>query len=364
MTNKMERFTQSSRRVLSVSQELAEQFKSQLITPEFMLLAMTHLEGTVAFHVLANFDIIRSKLQPHLVKTIFLEFAYMFDPIPQIDLADTTKKVLELSVDSSRKLGLDYIGTENLLIGIMYLESENIDTILAHFDVQRKDVIKLAESYATKADDTLEEQINTEPTVYPAQARNTSGLRRGKNLESFTPIARQTVTVAEELAKVLKIKLITTELLLLALASIEDSDAFNALDDCDIIASKLRPFLETTVFPKLEKSDSDSYQLDLTADVRKVLELSVDSARRQGVYYISTAHLLIGMMRLNRENINTILAHFDVKRQDVIELADAHARKSDTPEKDLWRTQIAKRKNVGRAGCFASLLDLFGLSNE
>lgn len=142
-----ERFTPVARRLLSISQELAEELRCQLIEPEFILLAMTHLENTDAYHILDDFDIIRSKLQPYLEKTIFPEFTDTFDSnLPHIDLAHTTIKVLELSVEFARGFGIHYISSVGLLIGLMRIESENMDKILAHFDVQRKDVIKLAKS--------------------------------------------------------------------------------------------------------------------------------------------------------------------------------------------------------------------------
>ncbi len=183
MANEPSRFTQSARQLLSVSQELAEEFKSQLIEPEFLLLAMTHLERTVAFHILADFDIIRSKLQPYLEKTIFLEFIETFDPnLPHIDLADTTKTVLELSVDSARRQGLHLISTENLLIGLLRLKSNNMDKILAHFDVQRKDIIKLAEDYVIRENSSQKRknEDNIDDIGCFAIIANTLGINKSK----------------------------------------------------------------------------------------------------------------------------------------------------------------------------------------
>lgn len=154
MTDKIERFTRRANQVMWLAQELAQNYKSQLITPEFMLLAMTHSEATVAYHVLAHFDITQPKLEPYLQQSLFHEFADTITPnSPQIELSDTIKPMLELSVESSRKLNHDYIGSENLLIGLMRLKSESMDKILVHFDVQRNDIIKLAETYAKQADD-------------------------------------------------------------------------------------------------------------------------------------------------------------------------------------------------------------------
>ncbi len=164
MTTNMARFSPVARRLLSYTQETAEEFQSEFITSEHMLLAMTVQEDADAFLVLDEFDIIESKLRP-FVKTFFAKnkpFVKPKHPLdPHMDLADSIKATLQLGVDSATSQGFYIIGTGSLLIGIMRLDSENIDAILEHFNVQRKDIIKQAEYYMTKGD-TLEQQAQKE----------------------------------------------------------------------------------------------------------------------------------------------------------------------------------------------------------
>lgn len=115
------------------------------------------------------------------------------------------------------------------------------------------------------------------------------------------------------------------------------------------------------MFSELEPPDSS--HLLLSDSIKKVLELSVGSAREQGLFFIGTASLVVGIMRLESENINTILAHFDVQRQDIIEQAESYALKDDNFEKQSSHEYLAQ-KDADPIGCFATIRNVFGLSNE
>ncbi len=115
MSNKMERFTQRARRVLSLAQEEAERMQHSHIGTEHLLLGLMREEGGVAGKVLREMG-----LQPDQVEQIIerLTLANRRPGITRMDLAPATKKVLELAVDEARRMGHHYIGTEHLLLGL------------------------------------------------------------------------------------------------------------------------------------------------------------------------------------------------------------------------------------------------------
>lgn len=144
MPNKMERFTNHSRWILSLSQEVTEEFEAYMITPAHMLLGMTRATDTDARDILAEFDIIASKLAPFVKAK---QAPAQPDNAPEIELSDDIKRTLEMSVDTARRRNDHFIGTPHLLIGLLRSKIESIDTILHHFDVEEKAIIKFAESY-------------------------------------------------------------------------------------------------------------------------------------------------------------------------------------------------------------------------
>lgn len=157
MANKVERFTPIARKLLSYAQELTEEFGNNTISVEFFFLAMTVHKNTNAFIVLDEFDIVETKLRPFIRGKFFSQLDPLAKNIQVLDLSDESKEVLQLAVNSAGKQELSFVGTASILIGMLRLESDNIDTTLKHFDVQRKDIIKRAEYYAVQ-EDTLEYQ--------------------------------------------------------------------------------------------------------------------------------------------------------------------------------------------------------------
>ncbi len=180
-------------------------------------------------------------------------------------------------------------------------------------------------------------------------------------MERFTPTAKQTLSRAQELAEEYNSKLIIPEFMLLAMTYVEGSDALNTLSEYDIITSKLRPFLETTTFANIKPSDTS--QLDLSSDLKAILELSLDSMLRQGLHLVGTSHLLIGMMRYDLENVDKILVHFDVQRNEILKRAEFYAMKNDTLETQEEQAYLTQLDNESE-GCINSILNMIGLNDD
>src|SRR5215475_13094049 len=122
MPNKMERFTQRARRVLSLAQEEAERLQHSYIGTEHLLLGLMREEGGVAGRVLRELG-----LDPRRVEELVerMTRAGQRTANARLDLSPGTKKVLELAVDEARRMGHHYIGTEHLLLGLVR-QSEGI----------------------------------------------------------------------------------------------------------------------------------------------------------------------------------------------------------------------------------------------
>ena len=115
MSNKMERFTQRARKVLSLAQEEAERMQHAHIGTEHLLLGLMREEGGVASRVLRDLGV-----RPDEVERIVerLTSANKRPGVQRMDLSPATKRVLELAVEEARRLGHHYIGTEHLLLGL------------------------------------------------------------------------------------------------------------------------------------------------------------------------------------------------------------------------------------------------------
>ena len=116
MSNKMERFTQRARRVLSLAQEEAERMQHSHIGTEHLLLGLMREEGGVAGRVLRELGLRQSQVEKLVEK---FTAGNERPGVTRMDLSPATKRVLELAVEEARRMGHHYIGTEHLLLGLV-----------------------------------------------------------------------------------------------------------------------------------------------------------------------------------------------------------------------------------------------------
>ncbi|MBI1256053.1 MAG: AAA domain-containing protein [Chloroflexi bacterium] len=137
MPNKMERFTQRARRVLSLAQEEAERLQHNYIGTEHLLLGLIREEGGVAGRVLRELGLEQRRVE-ELVER--MTRASTRTSTVQPELSPGTKRVLELAVDEARRMGHHYIGTEHLLLGLVRLTEGVAIDILKRLGVSPEEV--------------------------------------------------------------------------------------------------------------------------------------------------------------------------------------------------------------------------------
>jgi len=113
--DKLKRFTQRARRVLSLAHEEAERLHHNYIGTEHLLLGLIREEGGVAGRVLRELG-----LDPARIKEMVERLTGVGRHAGgRIELAPSTQQVLELAVEEARRMGHHYIGTEHLLLGLV-----------------------------------------------------------------------------------------------------------------------------------------------------------------------------------------------------------------------------------------------------
>jgi len=114
------------------------------------------------------------------------------------------------------------------------------------------------------------------------------------NFDRFTKRARRVLTTAQEEARRLNHRFIGTEHILLGLVAEQGGMAMRVLVEMNITAEQVRRTVERTVGRGTRPA---SMQPSLTPRTKRVIELSVDEARKLGQHYIGTEHLLLGLVR-------------------------------------------------------------------
>ena len=134
---RMERFTQRARRVLSLAQEEAERLQHNYIGTEHLLLGLIREEGGIGGRVLRELGLEQRRVEE------LVERMTRASPRPtrmQPELSPGTKRVLELAVDEARRMKHQYIGTEHLLLGLARLTEGVAVDILKRLGVSPEEV--------------------------------------------------------------------------------------------------------------------------------------------------------------------------------------------------------------------------------
>ncbi len=110
----------------------------------------------------------------------------------------------------------------------------------------------------------------------------------------FTERARKVLSLAEQGAVSLNHNYVGTEHILMGLVKEGQGIAFKALGDAGVTEEKVLAEIRKIIGEGKEQVDKP---ISLTPRSKKVLNLSMDEARRLGHNYIGTEHLLLGLIR-------------------------------------------------------------------
>ncbi len=127
--------------------------------------------------------------------------------------------------------------------------------------------------------------------------------------EKFSERARRVLSLAQEEAQRFNHNYIGTEHVLLGVVRETEGTASKVLVGLGIELKKIRSAVEFIIGRGERVPEGD---IGLTPRAKKVIELSVDEARRLGHNYIGTEHLLIGLMREGEGVAAGVLESLDV----------------------------------------------------
>jgi ATP-dependent Clp protease ATP-binding subunit ClpC len=159
-------------------------------------------------------------------------------------------------------------------------------------------------------------------------------------MERFTQRARHVLSLAQESAEAMNHAYIGTEHLLLGLIE-EGGAAGQVLVELGLDIKRTRTLIERMSHAATRRPFG---RVELSPGTKRVLELAVEEARRQGQHYIGTEHLLLGLMRHDEGIVVDILRQFgvtpvQVRRQTERLLKDNPAASSRPSAKDKEKTK-------------------------
>lgn len=192
-----ERFTDTAIKVIKLAQEEARRLGHNFLGTEQILLGLIGEGSGVAAKVLQSLGVTLKEAREEIEKIIGRGSGFVAVEIP---FTPRSKRVLELSLEESRTLGRDYIGTEHLLLGLIRDGEGVAARVLLNLgvdstEVRTKVIQRLSETTSTLTDSsrtrkktsTLDE-CGTNLTQLAAQGKLDPVVGRQKEVERMIQI--------------------------------------------------------------------------------------------------------------------------------------------------------------------------------
>lgn len=145
----------------------------------------------------------------------------------------------------------------------------------------------------------------------------------------FTERAQKVLALAQEEASRLRHPGVGTEHVLLGLVREGEGIAARALQMLGVQADKVQQEVERIIGQGQSQGQGQGGQMTYTPRAKKVIELSIDEARKLNHTYVGTEHILLGLIREGEGVAARVLANMGISlnkaRQQVLQLLGGDA---------------------------------------
>ncbi|TET21908.1 MAG: ATP-dependent Clp protease ATP-binding subunit [Candidatus Stahlbacteria bacterium] len=128
-----EQFTQRVRRIFNNARREAIRLRHDHVGPEHILLALIQEKESAAAQVLANLSVNLDEVRENLAAS--LEEGHVTIPFNEIPFDEDARAVINYSIEESRAMNHNYVGTEHVLLGLLRTETSIASQVLAGMDI-------------------------------------------------------------------------------------------------------------------------------------------------------------------------------------------------------------------------------------
>ena len=138
-----DKFTDYSQEIISSANALMGEYKNSQMTPEHIMLAMIKADGIIKDY-LTELNLLNQGFINKIVSKIE-SFPKLSGPVNSqgLYLSQETMKLLELSMDESKKLKDEFVSIESILLAMSELDNSNIKSLLISNGVTSSSILKV-----------------------------------------------------------------------------------------------------------------------------------------------------------------------------------------------------------------------------
>ena len=138
-----DKFTDYSQEIISSANALMGEYKNSQMTPEHIMLAMIKADGIIKDY-LTELNLLNQGFINKIVSKIE-SFPKLSGPVNSqgLYLSQETMKLLELSMDESKKLKDEFVSIESILLAMSELDNSNIKSLLNSDGITSSSILKV-----------------------------------------------------------------------------------------------------------------------------------------------------------------------------------------------------------------------------
>jgi ATP-dependent Clp protease ATP-binding subunit ClpA len=325
-------FTDRARKVMQLANREARHFNHEYIGTEHILLGLV-LEGAgVAANVLKNLDIDTSKIRREVEKVVQHGTGGEQVVTGRLPHTPWAKKVLDFSVEESRNLNHNYVGTEHILLGLLRegqgVAAQVLTNVGLKLEEVREEVLNLLGHNLPNENSSKLNQPSSLPSDPRTQELDEEINRL--NLEKENAIADQDFNKAAELRdRVIELKRHRAKIILAVAYKIPkelqpattEIYPVSDLTSADLNAPPQQPTGDGGISLDIQflsaENPLSSPQTEepyprFTDRSRKAMQLANQEAQRLNHEYIGTEHILLGLVKEGMGVAANVLKNLDI----------------------------------------------------
>ena len=134
----IERYTEGAKRALAIAQEKAVEYKHNYVGTEHLLLGLVEEEKSVSARALLALGVEGKALEQEVIRAV----GKGTHSGGQLQMTPRTKHVLDLAQQAANGRGHNYVGTEHILLGLLYDGGGVAMQLLASKGIRPEDVVE------------------------------------------------------------------------------------------------------------------------------------------------------------------------------------------------------------------------------
>ncbi len=301
-----EKFTEKAINVVSTSQNLAREMKSDKVYPEHLLLALFDEAKGISLKIFKSYNITHEKLSDEIYKTTHYKTVSTasLKPLP---FDDDFKEILKKSLDLANKSGNPTILYEHLLLSVISDKKSNNVKILEDlgFDI-----------YKSKS--LLEKlvQRKTKRLYHPEVDEKNETDDKAKETDNIFDSEESTKVFQRAVAKLSasNYEILGTEQILSSILEDKDSELTKIFAKYGVTSENFEEKLEKI---QSRQAEYEGRQIIFTPNAFTTMNMALQTAKELGSSVVLPEHIVLGLLKTKRGIAYDILKELKIPDDDL-----------------------------------------------